>query len=85
MTDEELMALCAIRYTLPRMSYITADGHRWAREHGRKSVALRTVLISDMREASLRLHGLGWGTDRLAWLGVLAELEAMPERERGDG
>ena len=75
MTDEELMALCAIRYALPRMSYIVADGHRLAREYGAKSAELRSLLIQDIRQASM--HGLGWGAERAAWMAVLAELEAM--------
>jgi hypothetical protein len=78
MTDEEQMALCAIRYIMPRMSYIVPTGLRWARKYGTQSAQVRSILIQDIREAHKHVYGLGMNTDRAAWLAVLAELEAMP-------
>jgi hypothetical protein len=46
--DEETMALCAIRYTIGRMSYIVSDGQRWALEWGAKSKLVRDVIIRDL-------------------------------------
>lgn len=51
MTNEETLALCAIRYTMGRMSYIVADGQRWAVEWGSKSPHVRKVLIKDLAYA----------------------------------
>ena len=31
-TDDAHMAICAIRYTIGRRSYVVADGQRWARK-----------------------------------------------------
>ena len=81
MTDEELMALCAIRYSMPRKSYIVSDGIRWARKYGTQSAQARTVLIRDIREAASCTYGFGTETDRAEWLAVLAELEALPPQE----
>jgi hypothetical protein len=76
--DVEGMALCAIRYTLGRMSYIVGDGVRWAREYGAKSAWVRGMLIRDLQEAVERedngFPALGMDMDSRQWRAVLAEL-----------
>ncbi|MGE4043390.1 MAG: hypothetical protein AB7F35_00955 [Acetobacteraceae bacterium] len=86
-TDEAAMAICAIRYCIGRMSYITSDGQRWARKYGRQSRHVRKVIIRDLQEAAetadrMRASGseyspLGMEMDERGWREVLAELKAM--------
>lgn len=87
MTDNEIMALCAIRYTMGRRSYAVSDGQRWAREWGARSQRVRGVLILDLREAVTRadmgLHTLGDTHDEIGWREVLTELETMRNTEEG--
>jgi hypothetical protein len=77
-SDEETMALCAIRYTIGRMSYIVSDGVRWARKYGNQSQWVRDVLIRDLQEAVERedrgMRALGMEMDSRQWRAVLAEL-----------
>jgi hypothetical protein len=79
--DQEKMALCAIRYTIGRMSYIVSDGQRWAREWGAKSEWIRSVLIRDLEEEVTRESQfpgtLGDIMDSKGWKTVLEELKAM--------
>lgn len=79
--DAESMALCAIRYTIGRRTYIVADGQRWAREWGAKSAWIRDVLIRDLREDVRRcddgMECLGDPHDERGWRAVLAELEKL--------
>lgn len=80
-SDEETMALCAIRYTIGRMSYIVSDGVRWARKYGQESKWIREVLIRDLQEAvrheSNGSQALGMKMDSDQWHTVLAELLAL--------
>ena len=75
--DQNCMALCAIRYTIGRRSYIVADGQRWAIEWGRASPWVRDVIRRDLREAAERPGALGDPPDEAGWLSVLASLDAM--------
>ena len=82
-TDDAHMAICAIRYTIGRRSYIVADGQRWARKWGAESKWVRSVLLRDLREEVRRCDdgftgGLGDPMDEVGWRQVLEELEAMP-------
>ena len=81
--DELTMALCAIRYTIGRMSYIVADGVRWARQYGTQSAWVRGILIRDLQEAVERadrgLPALGMEMDSNAWRAVLAELLVLDQ------
>lgn len=84
--DAETMALCAIRYTIGRQSYIVSDGQAWAIEWGAKSPHVRGVLIRDLREAVQRcddgLPSLGCiFTDEPEWRRVLTELERMEAKD----
>lgn len=81
MNDRETMALCAIRYTIGRRSYIVSDGQKWAREWGAKSAWIRGVLIRDLTEDARRcdegVPALGDAVDEAGWRRVLEELEAI--------
>lgn len=78
--DEFSMAICAIRYTIGRRSYIVSDGVRWARHFGNESPWVRSVITRDLQEAVERddngLPSLGMAMDAQAWRVVLAELLA---------
>jgi hypothetical protein len=90
------MALCAIRYTIGRMSYIVSDGQRWALEWGAKSKLVRDVIIRDLewlieQEDSYYLpegkdiSGLGCvRSDSLGWREVHRQLVAMREEVGGE-
>jgi hypothetical protein len=86
MTDFEKMAVCAIRYTIGRRSYVVADGHQWAMEWGAKSNWVRDVIIRDLKEATERCDSgakaLGDPTDEDGWRWVLSVLQAMKEPGR---
>lgn len=79
--DAASMALCAIRYTIGRRSYIVSDGWRWAREWGAKSTWVRDVIRRDLREAAERDGALGDRHDERGWRAVLADLDALAEKE----
>jgi hypothetical protein len=76
-TDQEAMALCAIRYCMGRQSYIVASGIKWAREWGPKSERIRIVIARDIREAATREYGLGMEHDKQEWLAVAEYLEGL--------
>lgn len=82
MNDAESMALCAVRYTMGRSSYIVGDGQRWARDLGKRSPQARAVMVRDLQESVDRCDAgcsaLGMELDEAGWRMVLAELEAMP-------
>lgn len=84
--DEESMALCAIRYTIGRRSYIVSDGQRWALEWGAKSEWVRDVIARDLQGAVETCDNAPPGTlyrplgdrfDEQGWRDVLARLQAM--------
>lgn len=81
MTDEETMALCAIRYCIGRSSYIVVDGVTWARRWGGQSEQVRAILIRDLREATDQCDRgfscLGMPMDEREWRAVLADLRAL--------
>lgn len=87
MIDAELMALCAIRYTIGRQTYIVSDGQRWAREWGAKSKWVRDVIRRDLRDDARRCDdgfpALGDQHDEAGWRAVLADLDAMAMKEGG--
>jgi hypothetical protein len=78
MTKPELMALCAIRYTIGRSSYIVSEGVEWAKEWGLESEYVRKIIIRDLAEAVVRCddgaEALGDIMDEKAWREVLADL-----------
>jgi hypothetical protein len=78
MTKPDLMALCAIRYTIGRSSYIVSEGVKWAKEWGRESEYMRRIIIRDLAEAVARCddgaEALGDIMDEKAWRVVLADL-----------
>lgn len=86
MTDLESMAICAIRYTIGRRSYIVIDGQKWAMEWGAKSNRVRDVIIRDLEEATERCdsgaEALGDPPDEAGWRRVLSGLQALKEAER---
>lgn len=89
MTNEENMALCAIRYCMGRMSYIVSYGIAWARRYGAQSEHLRGVVIRDIEEAIAQMERcpdipmLGDKMDEREWRAVLSELKALEEQRRG--
>jgi len=81
-TDIEHMAICAIRYTMGRQSYIVADGQKWALEYGSKSQWVRNVIIRDLDELVEQCErgypSLGDPSfDEPRWREVLQELKNM--------
>lgn len=86
--DDEGMALCAIRYTIGRRSYIVADGQRWALEWGGKSKWVRRVIIRDLLEATswcdAGAEALGDPPDEAGWRRVLTELQALGKEPLAD-
>lgn len=86
MTDFEKMAICAIRYTIGRRSYVVSDGQQWAMEWGAKSNWVRDVIIRDLEEATERCdsaaEALGDPPDEAGWRRVLSGLQAMKEAGR---
>lgn len=85
MSEDETMAICAIRYTIGRRSYITSDGQRWARNWGTKSKHVRDVIRRDLREAADRHGALGDECDEAGWRNVLTDLDNIAEQEAGHG
>lgn len=77
--DAENMAICAIRYTIGRRSYITSDGQRWAREWCARSKWVRDVIRRDLREACDRQGALGDECDEVGWRHVLTDLDNIAE------
>jgi hypothetical protein len=82
MTDEELMAVCAIRYTIGRRSYIVADGARWALQYGTASKAVRDIVVRDLEEEIDRqertgLPALGHSCDEELWRTTLEQLRVL--------
>lgn len=69
--DEELMAICAIRYCIGRQSYIVNDGIEWAMRYGKKSPEVRRLIIEDIQNATNH----GSAEDKLRWMAVLSILE----------
>ena len=86
-SDQEDMAVCAIRYTIGRQSYIVSQGQAWALRYGAQSKHVRDVIARDLREAVERCdqvwpdgtswRALGMDQDERGWRDVLAKLEAM--------
>ena len=83
-TDETSMAVCAIRYTIGRRSYIVADGWKWALRYALVSRPLRRTLIRDLEEkfeqaarSTSEYHPLGFDSDVAGWRDVLEKLKAM--------
>ena len=95
MTDQESLALCAIRYCIGRQSYIVGSGLAWARDWGKRSPWIRNVLIQDLETAVRQIERsrghehpwqvLGSATDEREWRAVLAELLAQRDTAAGRG
>ena len=83
MSDAESMAICAIRYTIGRRSYVVSEGQQWAREWGTKSKWVRDVIRRDLSEEVRRCDdgfpSLGDRHDEAGWRSVLADLDAMED------
>lgn len=87
-SDQEAMAICAIRYTIGRQSYIVSQGQSWALRYGAQSKHVRDVIVRDLREAVERCddavtggwRALGMEQDERGWRDVLAKLEAMESK-----
>jgi len=79
MIDEESMAICAIRYTMGRRSYIVSQGQEWAIHWGKKSKHVRDIIRRDLREEVRRCDdgfpSLGDIYDEAGWRKVLEELD----------
>ena len=79
--DEESMAICAIRYTMGRRSYVVAEGQAWALKWGKKSKWVRDVIRRDLRDAiNLCDQGtetLGDKMDEKGWRDVLYQLDLI--------
>ncbi len=88
--DQESMALCAIRYTIGRRSYVVSEGQRWALEWGAKSKWVRDVITRDLGEAVARCDAgptaewrpLGDDYDERGWRDVLRQLQAMEAEKK---
>ncbi|CAM6055279.1 unnamed protein product [Sphagnum tenellum] len=83
--DELTMALCAIRYTMGRHSYIVSNGVAWARKYGAASPRVRDIIIRDIEEEIDRVNkgftaALGSDLDAQAWREVLADLKMIQNR-----
>jgi hypothetical protein len=78
---QESMAICAIRYTMGRRSYIVYEGQQWAIHWGEKSERVRTIIIRDLKEAIDRcdrgFEALGDKHDEAGWREVLKKLESF--------
>jgi hypothetical protein len=83
MSDSEMMAICAIRYTMGRRSYVVGEGQRWALEWGKISPRVRSVIIRDLKSDIERcdngFEALGNKHDEVGWREVLKELESYEQ------
>ena len=83
--SEESMAICAIRYTMGRRSYIVAEGQEWALQWGKKSKHVRDIIRRDLREEVQQCdqgyQALGDHFDEWCWRKVLDELDKMAEQD----
>ena len=83
MSDAESMAICAIRYTIGRRSYIVSEGQQWAREWGAKSKWVQDVIRRDLREAARccdeGFPSLGTECDEAGWRAVLVDLDKLAQ------
>lgn len=79
--DQESMAICAIRYTIGRQSYIVSYGQRWALEWGKKSKWVRSVIMRDLQDeverCDLGYPSLGSEYDEEGWRAVLKTLKSF--------
>lgn len=84
----ELMALCAIRYTIGRRSYTVSEGAAWALQWGRESEFVRKIIIRDLTESVARCddgaEALGDPMDEKMWRRVLGELVEIDRAFRDD-
>jgi hypothetical protein len=76
------MAICAIRYTMGRSSYIVSSGQNWALEYGAKSKWVRDVIVYDLErlvdQCERGYPSLGDPqVDEPGWRKVLEQLKAM--------
>ena len=79
--DEEMMALCAIRYCIGRRSYIVSSGVEWARKYGAASPYVCDLVIRDIEEHLSRGERIpecrSDPTDEKSWREVLAYLKSL--------
>lgn len=77
--NEELMAICAIRYCIGRESYIVHEGIEWAMRYGRKSPNMRRLIIEEIERATNH----GSPSDKEQWMAVLQILKGAEAAEAG--
>jgi hypothetical protein len=87
----DLMAICAVRYCLGRMTYITSDCSEWLIEQwpnikpSAQAVIRRDIDEAFQRDDEARANGdeykpLGWDCDRAVWAKVRALWQAPNKR-----
>ena len=77
-TNDGLMAIAAVRYCLPRSSYITEACCEWVRENWQAMTCnTRDVILRDVREA-LERGEVGHAMDAREWERLVAWIEAQP-------
>lgn len=86
MTDEEQILICAVRYALGRMSYITGFVAGYvAVKRDTLSKECKNILIRDIREEykfyHRQGHTLGMECDERTWLNLAKLLEGGVEHE----
>ena len=73
--DDETMIICAVRYALPRQSYMPSLVMDWLRAHWLAlSVKTRSIIKRDIREAIDRNETGSESMDRPMWIKLIDEL-----------
>ena len=74
--DDETMIICAVRYALPRQSYMPHLVAEWLRGHWLDlSVKTRSIIIRDIRESIDRGECGSDSIDKPMWARLLVDLE----------
>jgi hypothetical protein len=86
--DEQLMAVCAIRYAMGRKSFVVLSAAVWARYYGASHPGVRATIVADLESAFSKIQNgvrgepLGSEIDVGVWREVLDFLKPMVERDR---
>jgi len=73
--DDETMIVCAVRYALPRQSYMPSIVADWLRSHWLAlSVKTRNIIKRDIREAIERNETGSESIDRPMWIKLVNDL-----------
>lgn len=78
-TNDQLMAMAAVRYCLPRSSYIVGACCEWVRENWKAMTReTRNVILRDVHEA-LERGEVGHHMDRREWDRLEGWMRVQPE------